>query len=124
MRMSSCNRECPCSSSATRESRFGVVAVVVVVEVFLTVFLGLVVEEVEQTKGLELELIESSHMNLSADQSLSRSSSLAAAVSIVLCKVAVTVQRFTCLLCLFVCFLNFLPLLTSRRILMLTLYEV
>ncbi len=30
--------------------------VVVVVELFLTVFLGLVVEEVEQAKGLELEL--------------------------------------------------------------------
>jgi hypothetical protein len=40
--------------------------VVVVVELFLTVFLGLVVEEVEQAKGLELELSDQD-LQVSAD---------------------------------------------------------
>ena len=56
--MANCERDGLRSSSAASESHIAVV-VAVVVEPFLTVFLGLAalaVEEIEQVKGLELDL--------------------------------------------------------------------
>ena len=52
--MASCERDGPRSSSAATELHIAVV--VVVVELFLTVFLGLVVEEVEEANGRQLRL--------------------------------------------------------------------
>jgi hypothetical protein len=52
--VASCERDGPRSSSAATELH--IVVVVVVVELFLTVFLGLVVEEVEEAKGHQLRL--------------------------------------------------------------------